>query len=240
MQENILIECQDKLKQAKRDFDEFVYLVSHDLKAPIRAITNLAGWIEEDLGNEIPADVKHNMQLLRDRSHRLEKMLEAILLLSRIPRTDLEIKAIAISDFIQNISAAFEDENIKIKNESDLPTITTYHQKLKTVLEQLLKNAIIHANSLPIEITVKGQVQAEFLQISIADNGPGIEAHQKDRIFNIFFTGNGLEGNKNIGAGLTLVKHILDFVGGNIELQKQVAIGSTFLINWPLNITQKP
>ena len=122
MQENILIECQDKLKQAKRDFDEFVYLVSHDLKAPIRAITNLAGWIEEDLGNEIPADVKHNMQLLRDRSHRLEKMLEAILLLSRIPRTDLEIKAIAISDFIQNISAAFEDENIKIKNESDLPS----------------------------------------------------------------------------------------------------------------------
>ena len=79
--------CQEELVALKKEFEEFIYIVSHDIKSPMRAITNITTWIEEDLGSVVNQDVLTNLGLLKNRVYRLENMMNALLELSRVDRT---------------------------------------------------------------------------------------------------------------------------------------------------------
>ena len=82
--------CQEELSALKKEYEDFVYIVSHDIKTPMRAISNIATWIEDDLGPDINIDILNNFSLLKNRVARLENMLNALLELSRINRTEME------------------------------------------------------------------------------------------------------------------------------------------------------
>ena len=235
MKENELADCQQKLDRLKQDFDQFVYQVSHDLNAPVRAILNLSAWIAEDLGTAIPAEVKQHVDLLQNRSHRLEGMLQAILALSRVGRTNLEKKIISFPNFLHDITRRYKNAKTDIAIDTEVTELIIYHQKLQTVLEELLRNAIKHAETDSVIIQIKANQDTENLLISITDNGPGIKADAEDKIFSLFYRAHGYEAREGIGAGLTLVKHNLEFVGGNISVKNNLnGKGSTFIVCWPL------
>jgi signal transduction histidine kinase len=230
--------CQEKLAQLQKEYDDFIYLVSHDLKAPIRAINNLSEWIEEDLGPDIPADAKNNMFLLRDRAQRLDKMLAAILELSRVSRMNLQVETIALTPFIHKIKDNFSHDQVTFYVPDDLPMLTTYVQKLQTVIEQIFDNALKHNPDKDLQIEINGLEDNQNLKLEISDNGSGILPEQAEKIFNLFYTGQDKKGNTFIGSGLTLSKKIVDFVGGSLTVKENLPTGSTFILHWPLKILQ--
>lgn len=239
MSENELTKCQEKLAQVQQAYEDFVYLVSHDLKAPIRAINNLAEWVTEDLGSGIPAEVKHNLDLLRDRSQRLDKMLAAILEISRVPRMNLQLEPIALSPFINDIKDKFAPAGVTFAIPENLPSITTYALKLQTVIEQIFDNAIKHNPDRAVHIIITCQTDDKFIKLSVTDNGAGIPQESLSKIFDIFYTGRGKEEKNRLGAGLTIIKRIVDFVGGNLYVEENSVAGTTFILEWPFKIIQK-
>lgn len=237
--ENELADCQQKLARLKQDFDQFVYLVSHDLNAPIRAITNLSGWIAEDLGNDIPPEVKQHVNLLQQRTHRLEGMLQAILALSRVGRSDLDKADINFPEFLEDICNRTQADGVVFDIQIENIKLTTYRQKLRTILEELIQNAIKHSEKKTIQIKIRISRLPQFLEIIVTDNGQGIKPELHDKVFTLFFTAKGKEVSEDIGLGLTLVKHILDFVGGRITLENNSdGTGNSFTVQWPLDLAE--
>ncbi|GEO04633.1 hypothetical protein AAE02nite_22970 [Adhaeribacter aerolatus] len=242
MNEDALAQCQNELSQEKKQFEEFIYLVSHDLNAPIRAISNLSVWIAEDLGNDIPADVKQHINLLQARTQLLERMLGAILTLSRVARTDLEIGYVELLPFLEKLSNPFRKEqvSVSIQIRSVVPGLITYYQKLQTVLSELITNAILHTDKEKVNIAVVVTQTGEFLKFEIIDNGPGLPADVSERIFSLFYTAKGKEGNQNIGAGLTIAKKIANFVGGQLAVDiPPEGLGCSFVLYWPRKEPEK-
>lgn len=238
MNEDTLAQCQNQLAQVKKEFEEFVYLVSHDLNAPIRAISNLSGWIAEDLGQTIPDEVQHNLKLLQDRTQRLEKMLGAILTLSRVTRTNLETGYIELPAFLENISQKYRNTNSLITIQAEPVSFNTYYQKLSAVLNELLTNALKHSNKEVTIIQIKATSVGNFLQLLITDNGPGLAPEIQERIFSLFYTAQSKEENENVGAGLTVARSIANFVGGNLTINHSAGPGGSFTLLWPLNIPE--
>lgn len=237
MQNEALAQCQQQLAQVKKEFDEFIYLVSHDLNAPIRAISNLSGWIAEDLGADLPPEVQQNIMLLQDRAHRLEKMLGAILQLSRVSRTDLDTAPIELHGFLNKISQKYPVATILVNLKEAPTTFTTYFKKLQVVLEILVENAVKHTDQAKVNVQVTVQQNGQWLEFEIQDNGLGIPADAGEKIFMLFYTVNSKEGNDNLGAGLTIARSITRFVGGNLTLKHALeGKGSCFLLQWPLMV----
>src|SRR5687768_14161277 len=118
--------CQEQLQALQQEFDEFAYIVSHDLKAPLRAIYNLSGWIQEDLGEGLEPDVAHNITLLRNRAERLERMISALLLYSRIPRHELGLQEVNTTEMVQRLGAAWQETKPFTLHTAALPTLYTY------------------------------------------------------------------------------------------------------------------
>ncbi|KAA5544760.1 sensor histidine kinase [Adhaeribacter rhizoryzae] len=239
MNEDRFVQCQKQLAQVKKEFEEFVYLVSHDLNAPIRAISNLLGWISEDLGPNIPDDVQQNIKLLQDRAQRLEKMLSAILALSRVSRTNLETGYIELPAFLENISEKYRNNNSFITIQAEPIGFTTYYQKLSAVINELLTNALKHSDKELTTIQLTATRVNNFLQLLITDNGSGFAPEIQERIFSLFYTARSKEETENIGAGLTVARSITNFAGGNLTInQAKAGEGSSFILLWPLHILE--
>lgn len=101
---------QEEFLALKKEFEEFVYIVSHDLKSPMRAISNITSWIEEDLGNTANQEVKINLGLLKNRVNRLENMMNALLEFSRVDKMELEFYQVNISKMISNCIALYQKD----------------------------------------------------------------------------------------------------------------------------------
>ncbi|MFC6999308.1 sensor histidine kinase [Rufibacter roseus] len=236
MSEDNFESLKQKYDALKSEYEEFAYIVSHDLKAPLRAINNLSGWIKEDLGENLDKDVQHNINLLQNRAERMERMINGILQFSRVERMDMEIKEINVQNLVQEIVAGTDTPTTLQVHTSNLPQFTTYSKKLEEVLNQLLQNAVLYNENTHPQITVSCTEEGEFYLFSIKDNGIGIPADAQEKVFKLFFTVLPKDKSDHLGAGLTIARKIVKFVGGEIKIESSVGKGSEFSFTWPKSI----
>ncbi|MBA9079463.1 sensor histidine kinase [Rufibacter quisquiliarum] len=229
--------CQEQLKQLQTEFDEFAYIVSHDLKAPLRAISNLSGWIKEDLGEALEPDIAHNIHLLQNRTERMERMISALLSFSRVGRQDLEVREVAVQEMIEKIAAPFQEKSGLKVHLSQLPTLTTYCRKLETVFCHLLQNAVQFNEQETPEVWISAKQLPTHFLFSVRDNGIGIPADSLGKIFKMFYTVQPKDRQESLGAGLTIVHKIVRFAGGTIEAKSDLNQGTEMLFTWPLSLT---
>ncbi|QHL86131.1 hypothetical protein GU926_01180 [Nibribacter ruber] len=228
--------CQEQLNHLREEYEEFAYIVSHDLKAPLRAICNLSAWISEDLGQDIDPEVGHNIQLLQNRAERMERMINAILAFSRVNRLDLELQEVNVRDLVEEAAAPFIKSRGLVVHLDQLPTLFTYAKKLETVITKLLENAV-HFNQSPTpEVTVSAQEVGDVYKFTVKDNGIGMAQDSLEKIFKLFYTVQPKDEQESLGAGLTIVKKIIQFVGGSIDVDSATGQGTTFQFTWPKNI----
>lgn len=234
--------CQEELSALKKEYEDFVYIVSHDIKTPMRAIANIATWIEDDLGPDINIDILNNFSLLKNRVARLENMLNALLELSRINRTEMEEYEVNIPKLVKECMATLDNKtNVKFHENYNLynENCITLGKKLNKVIFNLLDNAVrFHDKQIKNVFIDISENEIDY-EIKISDDGPGIAEEVRQKIFSIFYTVNSKDVLDSTGAGLTISSKIVAMVGGAIQYTPAVKNGSIFQINWPKIISVK-
>ncbi|GAB2534891.1 sensor histidine kinase [Rufibacter soli] len=228
------IPCQQQLENLQHEFDEFAYIVSHDLKGPLRAINNLSGWISEDLGDDLEEDIKHNIQLLQNRTERLERMINALLVYSRIARFEMDLKEVNVGELVQQVADGLHKTQPFTLHLGSLPTLHTYAKKLETVFSHLLQNAVRFNDHPQPQVWIESQTTEEFVTFTVKDNGIGISEDALEKIFKIFYTVQPKDQQETLGMGLTMTRKILQVVGGSVTVQSEKDMGTVVTVFWPL------
>src|SRR5665213_622284 len=222
------------LGRSNQELDQFAYVASHDLKAPLRGIANLSQWIEEDLGESMPPDVVEKMTLVRGRVQRLEALIDGILQYSRAGRVRSQIETVDVGVLLRDIVELLAPpEETKIEIETSMPVITTERTPLQQVFMNLINNAIKYNRRPGATIRVSSQDRGDKYAFSVADNGPGIEPQYHERIFGIFQTLESRDRVEGTGIGLSVVKKTVELHGGSITLDSALGKGATFTFEWP-------
>jgi PAS domain S-box-containing protein len=256
-----------QLQKVNQELSEFSYIVSHDLKAPLRGIASLVGWLEQDHGDKLGPEGRELLRLMSARSRRMHRLIEDILHFSRLGRTressapvDLDrlahevVDSLAVPAHIEVVLGA-------------LPVVTGDETRLRQVFQNLISNAVkfmhraaggrVEIGCEAIEEAMEGPGGAAAAPVAypddleagpaqdpgaarrpawrflVQDNGPGIEARHQQRIFEIFQTLAPREDPDSTGIGLTVVKKIIELMGGRIWVESEAGKGARFVFTLP-------
>jgi GAF domain-containing protein/anti-sigma regulatory factor (Ser/Thr protein kinase) len=222
------------LDKSNRDLDQFAYVASHDLKAPLRGISNLSQWLEEDLGEAITSDAKEQLRLMRNRVQRMEGLINGILDYSRAGRARTKLEAVAVDKLLtETIELCTAPESARVEIDPGMPTLQTERVPLQQVFMNLLGNALKHAKRSDPHVRVQVREAGERFEFSITDNGPGIAPEFHERIWGIFQTLEPRDTVEGTGIGLSVVKKIVESKRGQVALESQEGAGATFRFTWP-------
>lgn len=235
--EQELMNYNNSLKKINDELNQFAYIVSHDLKAPLRAIASLASFIEEDLEGQLTPEVGEHLNLLKGRVQRMQNLIDGILEFSRVGRTVQTMEFVQVSQVIEDIihdaTARADGKSIHIIYSHSMPALYCSKVRIIQVFQNLISNAIKHNNKPYCEIKINCIEQAENWEFSITDNGPGIESQFHDKVFNIFQTLSARDNKENTGVGLSIVKKIIEEEGkGAIWLLSKPGQGASFHFTW--------
>jgi len=229
----------EELEFANNELRQFAYAVSHDLKAPLRAVNQLATWISEDYYDSIDEDGQEQLKLLCSRVARMDHLIEGILQYSRLGRTQENEELLNLNELVEDvIESLAPPEHVTVNILSDLPTIKKDRARFGQVFQNLISNAIDCIEKPTGVIEIKCVESGAEWTFSVADNGPGIEEKHFERIFKIFQTLRPRDEKESTGIGLTLVKRIVELYSGKIWLDSEVGKGSTFFFTIPRNDKQ--
>jgi PAS domain S-box-containing protein len=222
------------LEKINKELDQFAYIVSHDLKAPLRAINNLAEWISEDLEGVMTDDTRKNISLLRGRISRMEALINGILQYSRAGRMKANSVSIPMNDFLQDIIFNLAPpERFLVQIQENLPTIEGEKVALEQVFSNFISNAIKYNNNENPVIRVGYEDRGPVHCFYVEDNGPGIAPQFHEKVFAIFQTLQARDSVESTGVGLAIVKKIVEEKGGSVWLESSVGKGSKFLCTLP-------
>ncbi|MCY7392575.1 MAG: PAS domain S-box protein [Leptolyngbyaceae cyanobacterium CAN_BIN12] len=220
------------LEERNRELDQFAHIASHDLKAPLRSISNLAEWIEDDLQGQLPAENQQQLELLRKRVLRMEDLITGLLDYSRVGRTYAAIESVAISSLLEEVLDSLDPPAGFAIAIAPMPTLPARALLLRQVFANLIGNAIKHHDRPDGRITITASDQVDCYEFAVADDGPGIATDYHDRIFVIFQTLTARDSKENTGVGLSIVKKIVETEGGQIWVDSEVGQGTTFRFTW--------
>ena len=224
----------DELTKRLQELDQFAYVTSHDLKAPLRAIDHLAHWISEDAGALLPPKPREYLEKMHGRIVRMEKLLDDLLAYSRADRYKYTQEQVDLATLLDNIVCLMmPPEGFTIDVATPLPVLRTQKVALETVLRNLISNAIKHHNRSDGRVCVTLQDLDEFLEFSVRDDGPGIAPQYHERIFQVFQTLKPRDEVEGSGMGLAIVKKIVESRNGHITVTSAPGEGATFTFTWP-------
>lgn len=228
-----LAQTQAALEKRNQEFEQFTYITSHDLRAPLRAIANLSQWIEEDLGGQLDQENQYQMQLLRGRVYRLEGMFEGLLEYSRAGRVKTQPEWVDVGALLEEIiETVAPPADFTIKVASTMPKLNTNRCQLQQVFSHLIKNAIFHLPSSTGVVTISAKQELDGYEFTVSDNGEGIAPQFQERVFQVFQTLQARDTVENVGMGLAIVKKIVESQGGTIRLDSQIGRGARFSFTW--------
>lgn len=228
-----LVKTTSLLKRRNQELDRFAYITSHDLKAPLRAIANLATWLSEDLEGQIPEENQQQLKLMQSRVKRMDGLIQGLLEYSRIGRKNILAETVNVGDLVNEaIDSLSPPPEFEILVPSNLPTLETKGLLLQQVFSNLISNAIKYHNSGKGKIFISVEDKDEFYEFSVSDDGPGIEPQYHERIFTIFQTLQARDTIESTGIGLSIVKKIVEGQGGKVKVESQLGQGATFHFTW--------
>lgn len=229
LQENI-----SELERKNNELDRFAYVVSHDLKAPLRGIENVTSWIEEDYGDVLPEKVTEYLKLMQGRIYRMENLIDGILRISRIGRGKKVIEEVDTKILLEEIIEMIAPSSaFSVSLPGEMPVFCTDKVSLQQVFINLMSNAIKYHDKVEGNITITWKDLADYYEFTIKDDGPGIEAQYHEKIFVIFQTLQERDTVESTGVGLAIVKKILEDKKGSIRVESKRGKGAAFIFQWP-------
>lgn len=227
-----------ELEAANRELKDFAYIVSHDLKAPLRAISRLGQWLVDDYAALFDDKGKEMVGLLIQRVQRMDSLINGILEYSRVGRIVGETVPVDLNRLIQEvIEQIAPPPHIHIVTATPLPTLFVDQTRLFQVFQNLISNAVRFMDKPEGQITVGCVDEETQWRLSVTDNGPGIDLRDHERIFKIFQTGHARDELESTGVGLAIVKKIVEFYGGQVGVESTPGNGSRFWLTWPKSVS---
>lgn len=223
-----------ELQSANEELRNFSYVVSHDLKAPLRAIGSLAEWIASDYADKFDEEGREQLRLLVGRTRRMDALIDGILQYSRVGRThegrtDVDLDAL-MHEVIDSLAPP---AHIRVEIDTPLPTVHADSTRIQQVFQNLISNAIKFIDKPQGEIHIGCIAEGKSWKFYVRDNGPGIEQRHFERIFQLFQTLVPRDRVESTGVGLALVKKIIELHDGKVWLESKVGEGSTFFFTLP-------
>lgn len=226
------------LKQTNDELDQYAYVTSHDLKAPLRGIANLSNWIEEDLGDVVTDDAHQQLELLRGRVHRMEALIDGILAYSRVGRVRVRADVVDVGVMLHDmVDLLAPPAGFRVEVAADMPTVVAERTRLQQVFMNLISNAIKHHHH-PSHgrVVVAWRDAGECYEFFVTDDGPGIDPAYHYKVWGMFQTLRPRDQVEGTGVGLSLVKKIVEDQGGTVRLESAPGRGATFAFTWQKDV----
>jgi light-regulated signal transduction histidine kinase (bacteriophytochrome) len=229
-----------QLQDQNKELEKLSYILSHQLKTPLRGIHTLSEFIEDDLNENNLEQVKENLNTLKGRVEKMNELLSGIQEYTRIgiiqtsPKNQIDLN-ILLPKIIQKLT-----HNQQIKHKftivPNLPSLYCSEELITVLFFQLIKNSLNHNDKEVAEIGINFSLDHEIIQFIISDNGKGIEPSYREKIYNLFQSIQNNETKENLGIGLAVVKRIMKMLEGNIDFHSKQGDGTTFILQFPNQI----
>lgn len=232
-----------QLQEINRELEAFTYSVSHDLRAPLRAIQGFSMALHEDYMDEIDDWGRGYLERLNKAAQKLDCLIQDLLSYSRLSRTEIQFKNInlerAIGNTLEDLSLEIQDKNVQIEIDSPLGWVYSNSTILQQILVNLIQNALkFTASDVQPKIRIGSEVCDENTRrLWIEDNGIGIKPEHQQRIFTLFERLHGSESYTGTGIGLALVKKGIERLRGRVGVESQIGVGSRFWLEFPMDET---
>ncbi len=227
-----------EIEKVNKELDDFTYIVSHDLKEPLRGVKAFTKLLIEEYSNKLKGEGREYLKVISESTTRMTRLIEDLLNLSRIGRIkniepDVDIDEL-LSDVKKNLAYSLEEKRVDLKLMEKFPKLTCDRIRLSEVFSNLISNAVKYSKKdvKPV-IEVGYSEKGEFYEFYVKDNGIGIEKQYYGKVFQIFQRLHGKGEYEGTGAGLTIVKKIVENHGGKIWVESKAGIGSTFYFTMP-------
>ena len=232
----LLQETNRLLGQSNAELENYTYVVSHDLKAPLRAIRSFSSFLLEDYGAKIDDAGQDYLNRIVKAAENMNALIDDLLLLSRVGRKSTKVEMVDLNDLLEEIVSDLRPIIEKRNSEvvvSKLPTISIQRTWIKQLFMNLIDNGLKFNKSETPRVEVKCSVRAKDYLFSVHDNGIGIKQQYHRRIFNLFDRLNSKEEYEGTGAGLAICKKVVENFGGRIWVESTPGKGSTFFFTIP-------
>ena len=229
------LECfAEELERKNAELDQFAYVASHDLRAPLRGISNLASWLSKDLEPHLTDDTRRYLELLRGRVQRMEGLITGLLLYSRVGRKPYPHERIDVAELVTEILDLLAPRPEVRIDIGELPTVVGQRIAMTQLFQNLLSNALKYGGGDDPQLQVRAERGSDGVwRFEVADNGPGIAPEYHDKIWGIFQTLQPRDRVEGTGIGLALVRKIVEQQGGRVELHSELGNGARFRFSWP-------
>ena len=232
--ENHQLKLVTELATVNQELKDFAYIVSHDLKAPLRGIASLADWLRSDYGDRLDDEGRDMLQLMSGRVRRMSDLIDGVLEYSRVGRVRDNKTQVNLSQLLhETIDMISMPDGIQIAIDTELPTITLEKTRMQQVFQNLIGNAVKYMGKPEGEIHIGHSEMKDCWEFYVSDTGMGIEARHFDKVFQIFQTLAPRDQSESTGVGLAIVKKIVESYDGKIGLNSEIGKGSTFWFKLP-------
>ena len=233
-----------QVESANQELADFAHVVSHDLKAPLRAIDSLAKWLAADYKDKFDEEGRAQLDLLLGRVKRMHDLIDGILQYSRAGRIREEVVEVDLAELVPAvIDLLSPPPHIRVTVETPLPRVVIERTRIAQVFQNLLSNAIKYMDKPQGVVRVgcteekgEGEMANEaggFWKFYVSDNGPGIEEKDRQRVFQLFETLKPRDRADSTGVGLAVVKKAVEMYGGRVWIESKVGEGSSFFFTLP-------
>jgi signal transduction histidine kinase len=230
-----------ELERSNSELDSFAATVGHDLRAPLRAIRTIVGWIEAEAAR-LPASVLVDLDRLRDQVARIERMLEELLRYAQASQLSGPLGPCDIEKLVkEQLELLAPTKMVQLTLDGTLPMLFTAEPPLALVLRNLIDNAIRHHDRDEVRLHVGVAHAGQRVVFRVSDDGPGIPPEDRERIFDLSRAHQ--RRPAGCGIGLALVRRIIQRLGGQIRVEGAGTTpcrGTTFVFDWPLDCTLLP
>ena len=241
--ERQLIEANKNLLRSNRELEQFAYVASHDLQEPLRMVANYTELLAEKYKGNLDEKADKYISYAVDGAKRMQTLINDLLAYSRVGTRKKAQESVdceeVILDLRKTLASLLEETETELTT-SDLPTVWANKTELSLVFQNLVSNAIKFRGKSPSRIHITAEKENKFWNISVKDDGIGIDPQFHERIFTIFQRLNKRNEYNGSGIGLSIVKKIIEFHGGSIRLDSKPGKGATFIISLPAEQHQSP
>ncbi len=211
----------EHLKDINQNLEDFAYIVSHDLKAPLNGINTIAQWLKTKSED---SEYQHFIRLLEERSQKMNLMIEEILNYSKNSLENENKSKFDSQSAIQEILKDFKiPTNVRIEFQGNFPLLEINITKFNQIFSNLIDNSLRYLNKEKGLLKIKSKEIEGYYQFIVYDNGRGIAEERFDKIFELY-NENDHDTKSNMGIGLSLVKRIVQQYGGKIKVQSERGI----------------